>query len=288
MIMKKWIAYIGYISVVTMVFLYYLFPSDTMNAYLNHHVSRLWPQFQLVSSEVGPTLPPGLKLTLPVLYRGQQAIAGAQHVKLIPGLLSLFSAGKKVHIRGDAYEGAMSGTVVISGLDASPVLDLDLVFGGIKVGSIPIISSLVTHEVDGIAGGRFLFDNAENPAGQGSLDLTITDGSVALNPPLLGITQLNFNSIEGEAELSDRRIRISRFFVKGQEINLNATGTIVLREPFDTSALNISGQILPHPSFIRNLAGVVPAGMISEKSISGGGIPFRISGTVANPAFSLK
>ena len=288
MIMKKWIAYIGYITTVTMIFLYYLFPSHAVKTYINYHVSRAWPQLQLTASEAVPAFPPGLKLIRPVLYRDQQAIADAQYVKLMPGWLTLFSAEKIFHIRGDVYEGAVSGTVAISKLDTSPAIDLDLVFGGIKAGSIPIISALLSHDIDGIAAGRFFFNNVENPAGQGSLELTITDGSVALNPPFLGIAQLSFNSVEAQAELVDRRIRISSLTVKGQEVNLNATGTIVLREPFETSALNISGQILPHPSFIRNLAGMVPAGMISEKSISGGGIPFRISGTVSNPGFSLK
>lgn len=286
--MKKGIAYIAYISAVTLVFLYYLFPSNALKAYMNHHVSRLWPQFHLTAANVVPTVPPGLKLNFPVLYRNEQTLFGADHVKFIPGWLSVFSPEKTVRIRGAAYDGAINGTIAISGLDASPVIDLDLVFGGIKVGRMPVIASLITHEIDGIAAGRLFFANTESPSGKGRLELMITDGSVALNPPLLGIEQLSFNSIEGEAELADRRIRISRFNVKGREVDVNATGTIILRDPIDTSVVNMSGQLLPHPSFIRHLAGILPAALISEKTISGGGIPFRVSGTIAQPSFALK
>lgn len=286
--MKKWIATIVYISAVTLFFFYYLFPSDTVRAYMNHHVTRLWPQFQLVANKVVPTVPPGLKLNMPLLYRNDQVLFGADHLKLVPGWLSLFSPQKKIGISGAAYDGAINGTIAIAGLDASPVIDLDLAFGGINISRIQGIASLITHEIDGIAGGRFFFANTEFPSGQGRLELVITDGAVALNPPLLGIEKLSFTSIEGEAELSDRRIRISRFDAKGREVNVNATGTLILRDPLDASAVNISGQILPHPSFIRDLAGMVPASLLSEKNMSGGGIPFRVSGTIANPNFILK
>ena len=136
-----------------------------------------------------------------------------------------------------------------------------------------------------------VIDGLETPAVQLRLDSALGNGKRAMvfagrlhDPESLEHLQ----DLRLRVELIDRRIRISRLSVKGQEVNGNATGTIVLREPFDASALNISGQILPHPSFIRDLAGMIPAGMISEKTISGGGIPFRISGTLANPAFSLK
>ncbi len=286
--MKKRIAYIAYISVVTLVFLYYLFPSDALKAYMNHHVSRLWPQFHLTAANVVLTAPPGLRLNSPVLYFNEQTLFDADHVKFIPSWLSLLSPEKTVRIRGAAYDGAINGAIAVSGLDASPVIDLDLVFGGIKVERMPVIDLLIPHEIDGVAGGRFFFANTESPSGQGSLELVITDGSVALNPPLLGIERLRFNSMEGEAELADRRIRISRLNVKGREVDVNATGTIILRDPIDASVVNISGQLLPHPSFIRDLAGILPAGLISEKTISGGGIPFRVSGTIVEPRFSLK
>jgi type II secretion system protein N len=286
--MKKTFAYILYIVTVTLIFLYYLFPSAAVKTYMSHHVSLLWPQFQLTAEKIVPTAPPGLKLELPVLSRNQKVIAGADYLKVIPAWLSLFSAEKKILIRGNAYDGALSGTVLLSELNTAPVLDLDMVFGGIQIGRIPGISAFITHEIKGEAAGKILYSGVGSPAGQGRLEITATDCLLSLNPPFLEVQELSFNSIDAEAELVDRRIRISRFNVKGREVNLNATGTIVLRDPIDTSALNIEGRILPHPSFIRHLSDKVPAGLISEKTISGGGIPFRISGTVAHPGFSLQ
>lgn len=286
--MKKTFAYITYVIAVTMVFLYYLFPSDALETYMAHHVSRLWPAFQVKTGTITPSLPPGLKVDHPVLYRDQQAIADADWLKFVPAWLTLFSAEKEVRIRGGAYEGALTGRILLSGLDASPAVDLDLVFGGIQVDQIPSISAFITHTITGEAAGKLRFNNLESHSGNGKLEITVTDSSLSLNPPVLEIRELNFNSIDLEADLADGRVRISRFDVKGREANITASGTIVLREPLDASAVNISGKILPHPSFIRNLSGMVPSGLITERSISSGGIPFRISGTVVQPGFSLR
>jgi type II secretion system protein N len=286
--MKKTVAYIIYTLAATMIFLYYLFPSDALENYMAYHVSRLWPPLQIETGQMSPSLPPGLKVDNPVIYRERQAIAGADWIKLMPAWVSLFSNQKEVRFRGGAYQGGFTGTAAFSESGASSVSDLELVFGGIQIGQIPGISALVPHGVTGDVSGKVHLGNIGSPSGQGSMEMTIIDGLLSLNPPVLEIRELSFKSIELTADLADGRIRITRFDVNGQQVNINASGTIVLREPLDASAVNISGKILPHPSFIRNLSGVVPPGLISERTISSGGIPFRISGTMANPGFSLR
>jgi type II secretion system protein N len=286
--MKKTIAYIIYFLAATMVFLYSLFPSDALEKYMAYHVSRLWPPLQVKTEKIAPSLPPGLKVDNPVIYRERQAIAGADWVKLMPGWVSLFSHQKEIRFRGGAYQGGFAGTAALSGSDGSSVSGLDLVFGGIQIGRIPGISALLPHDVTGDVSGKVHLDNIGSPSGQGSMEMTIADGLLSLNPPVLEIRELNFNTVELTADLAEGRIRITRLDVNGQQVNVNASGTVVLREPLDASAVNISGKILPHPSFIRDLSGVLPPGLISERTISSGGIPFRISGTIANPGFSLR
>ena len=79
--MKKWIALTGYIIVVTFIFLYYLFPTEAVTAYINYRLSDFFAgSFILTVAQMRPSFPPGLKLHLSCCDRKDKEFIRADQV----------------------------------------------------------------------------------------------------------------------------------------------------------------------------------------------------------------
>ncbi len=127
--MKKRIVYPGYIIIVTVFFLYYLFPGDAVTAYINYQINSMSPEIQLSIKELKPAFPPGMKLIAPDLLRQNQPIIGADFLDIRPSYLSLFKNDKTVFINGDIYDGMLDSSISVANISSNPEYDFDLTFG---------------------------------------------------------------------------------------------------------------------------------------------------------------
>jgi len=59
---KKSIFYTIYIIAITGIFLYFLFPSDTLKTYLAYRLSQGNPDVTITIDRVSPVIPPGINL----------------------------------------------------------------------------------------------------------------------------------------------------------------------------------------------------------------------------------
>jgi hypothetical protein len=60
---------------------------------------------------------------------------------------------------------------------------------------------------------------------------------------------------------------------------------INLRNPSENSILNLSGTLRPHPSLIAKMGSM--ASLLFQKK-QGSEFPFKNTGTIGNPKFSLR
>jgi type II secretion system protein N len=106
---KKWIAYTIYGILITVIFLYVRFPSDSAVDYLKSTVERSNPNVVLLIDSVKLCLPPGIKLSnIEVSFRDRpDLILRADVLKLRPALTSLLSGKLSLLLYADAYEGSM-------------------------------------------------------------------------------------------------------------------------------------------------------------------------------------
>ncbi|MCU0599617.1 MAG: type II secretion system protein GspN [Desulfobacterales bacterium] len=283
--MKKWVAFTGYIIFATLIFLYYLFPTDALIGYLNYKLSDSIPGFHFTADRIRPSFPPGLKLEAPVLMRKEKELIKIDHLYVRPRYLTIFSQTKAFLFDAVLKTGSIAGTVEAT-LD-KPALSIDLLFEQLELGAISALQEITPHGISGVLNGKLNYTH-HPPYGSGRVEFVISSGVVDFKPVFFGVEQLKLDTINMNAELADQTLTIESFEVKGRELNGKATGTANLRNPLILSALNISGLVTPTPLLMKSLEEIFPISAMIENNESTGGIPFNISGTIENPGFSLR
>jgi type II secretion system protein N len=286
--MKKRIVYPGYIIIVTVFFLYYLFPGDAVTAYINYQINNMSPDVQLSIKDLKPSFPPGMKLVSPNLLNRNQPLIGAEFLDIRPSYLSLFKKDKTFFINGDIYDGMLDSSVSIANISADPEYDFDLTFDRIQISKIPIMKEYEAYQISGLIAGNLLYSNKEVKAGKGSAGFIITESAVKFTPALFGLDQLDFKTINADFDILNQRVTLKKLDVDSRDVSANATGSIILRNPIDKSTMSIQGEIKLHPSFLKQLGSVFPLELIPKQRSKTGGIPFRITGSIERPNFAFK
>jgi type II secretion system protein N len=286
--MKKKIVYAGYIIMVMVFFLYYLFPGDAVTAYINYQINHKSPGVQLSIMELKPSFPPGIKLLAPNLLHQNQSLIAADFLDVKPSYASLFSTDKIFFITGDISEGHLDSSVCVANITENPAFDINASFENIQISQIPAIKEFESYQISGIADGNIIYSNKEDPAGKGNAGIIVTDSTVRFVPALFGIDQLVFKTIDADFEIINQRVTLKKLNISSREISAHASGLIVLMNPMNKSTINIRGEIKPHPTFIKQLSNILPVDMIAKKKSKTGGIPFRITGSLDRPNFSFR
>ena len=286
--MKKRLAYTAYIVLVTVFFLYYLFPGDAVTSYINYEINKQSPEVQVSIKKLRPEFPPGIQLVGTDLMLRNQALVGADYLNIRPAYLSLFASEKSFVINGDMYDGKLSSAVRVSDMTKNPTFDIDAAFTGIRLDKVPSIQTLGTYRVSGVADGNIIYENTDTKGGKGNADITVTDSAVKFTPALFGIEQLTFNTVKAEFDIMNQRVTLKQLEVDSREVSGTASGTMIIRNPVTRSTINIRGELKPHPGFIKQLSNIIPMDMISRRQSKTGGIPFRITGSLERPNFNFR
>ena len=107
-ISKKSIFYTIYIIAITGIFLYFLFPSDTLKTYLAYRLSQGNPDVTVTIDRVSPAIPPGISLYNVGIAHQNKALVDLAKLKLMPAFLSLFSDKTTVTFKGYLNAGTIS------------------------------------------------------------------------------------------------------------------------------------------------------------------------------------
>jgi len=286
--MKKGLIYTAYIVFVTIFFLYYLFPGEALTKYINYQVSGISSDVKFSIQDIGPDFPPGIKIDVLEVNFQNQVFAGADVLQIFPSYLSLASPEKTFSFKGKTYQGSLNGTVSVSQTTSNNAIAIDAAFQDIQISDIPVVKKLESYQVKGLGQGTIVFNNKESSYGKGNADIKISDSSIKFNPSLFGVEQLSFSSVNAELEMENKLLKIKNLDFESKDLTGNVTGTISLRQPVDKSLINISGEIKPHPSFIKQMGSIFPIDLISNKKNQKGAIPFRVTGSFDRPNFSLR
>lgn len=288
---KKIALYALYTLVVTGVFLYYLFPSESVRAFVGYQVNRADPSLELTIESVTPTLPPGLTFRSALLFQRSEPVAAASRLKVTPALTTLFGPEIALGFKGEVYGGALTGNMVLDRTkqrSEPPVRALTANIVGLQVGRLHALRRVPGYDVSGTLNGAVSYrrtDDGEN----GDIRLALTDLTVRPETPLFNITDVTFNQVQAEAVLEPgRRLEIRQCTLAGPQVNGTLSGAIRVADDPGQSALDLTGTLKPHPGFLAEIGQGFPASLLLKNRSGGaGGISFRIRGTIQNPAFSL-
>jgi len=283
--------YALYTLVVTGVFLYYLFPSESVRAFVGYQVHRADPTLELTIESVSPTLPPGLTFRSALLFQRTEPVAAASRLKVTPALSTLFGPEIALGFKGEVYGGALKGDMVLDRTGQQPeppVRSLSASIVGLQVGQLHALRRVPGYDVSGTLNGAVSY-RMTDAGGKGDLRLALTDLSVRPETPLFNITDVTFNQVQAEAVLEPgRRLEIRQCSLAGPQVNGTLSGSIRVADDPAQSALDLTGTLKPHPGFLAEIGKGFPASLLFKNRSGGGGdISFRIRGTIQNPAFSL-
>lgn len=276
----KRIGYGIYIIAIALFFLYTLFPSEALTAYLAHQLSGGRPGLIVTIDKVKPVLPPGLKLR-PVRYaHNGQPLFELSQMSVWPQILSWFKKGTVYTIEGRAYGGRLSGEIGPFDTESGKALGMDASLSAFQIGSIPVISRMVPQKIKGRLGGQLKIDN------QGLLNaiLSVAKASVQLRVPMFGLKALSFETIDAELTYDGNRLALKECVFRGAEMNGTLSGSIRLDARSGMATLDLKGTASPHHAFLAKIENSLPAKMLRGKDKIG----FRLTGPIQNPAISFE
>ena len=208
------------------------------------------PQAAHIGAESTQTAPQDAKAKASAAAAAQKSAPGAgvrsaatiedAHVRL--SILRALFGTKRVSFGASAFGGELEG--VYSANDEATELELEIVKVGVS--DMPLLAEAVGLPMTGALTGNILLNMPEQKVSKadGSItfkiaDLTVGDGkakilnTIAL--PKVAVGEVNF-----DAEVREGVVTVKQFGARGKDLELEAEGRIRLREPFETSLMEMT------------------------------------------------
>jgi len=281
------LSYIAYIVGITLIFLYFLFPSDTVKDYVVYRLRGANPEIDISIERVSPVMPPGIKLHAVGISRGNQALFDFESVKITPGLLSFFSSRKTARFTGRVSAGNVLGRVEINSLNDQGMEKIDGTISGVRVQGIPALQHLTPHKISGSLDGEFQITRS-GPNRSMTGQLSLSDCRIDFDRPIIGQPSMGFKNIAANLVLNRGNLVIKKCQARGSDLDAEISGTIALNGNSRREALNLNGSVMPHHGFLAKIENSIPAELLRQKISDGEAISFKIGGTVNSPQFRLN
>jgi type II secretion system protein N len=286
-ISKKSLLYTVYIIAITGFFLYYLFPSDTLKTYLAYRLSQGNPDITVTIDHVSPVIPPGIKLHDVGIIHQNEVLVDLDNLKIMPGILSLFSDKSTVNFKGRVNVGTFIGRAEINDNAGSQEVKCDGTITGIQVQGIPALQRLPAEKIAGVLNGNFTYANTgPNRSLEGKL--TLSQFRIELNETVFNLKSLEFRDIDADLMLKNDTLTIKNTIAKGNQLDADLTGTIVLTGKTGQNALDLIVSVTPHHLLLAKIAKSLPMDLLRKKKAGNAAISFNIDGTLDEPRFSLN
>jgi type II secretion system protein N len=283
-ISNKTVLYTIYIIGITGFFLYYLFPSDTLKSYLSYRLSQVSPDTKVIIDRVSPAIPPGISLHNVGIAHRDEPLVDLDNIKLMPGILSLFSDKTTVNFKGHLNGGTFKGRAHIDDDSGRQEVSGDGRISGIQVQGIPALDRLPADEISGMLNGNFTFVNAgPNQTVEGKLSLS--QSRIMLNKAVFNLRSLEFRDINADVILENNTLTIKQTSARGNQLDADLSGTIALS---GKNALDLDVSVKPHHLLLAKIEKTLPLDLLRKKNAGDSAISFIIDGTFDEPGFSLN
>jgi type II secretion system protein N len=288
---KKKLLYISYIIVAFIFFLYILFPSDAVKKLIEHRLSGINPDLSISIDNINPVFPPGVRLNTVSFYYIRDLLLDAETIKIVPGILSVFSPETAFSFKGTAYDGIINGRAEIGGNTGNIKIDADL--SGIQIKDIPAIKIPAGGEkekytISGILDGKVTYSIKKGSDRIMGAKLGVTDCRIKLKEPVFNHDNFIFSKIEADSAMIKKRLQIKRCTMEGDKINASLSGSVFTKKNLGSSVLNLNGQITLKPLFFEKMNKNLLTSVFPKKMSGNSSFTYKIGGTFDNPEFTLK
>lgn len=261
---RKTLWYTLYGVLITIVFLYVLFPAEIVKTRLEDAVNS--SGFHLKTGALRSSIPLGLKMKNVTLSSSASPDIYFQgdvlDVQFNP--LSFFRQKKSISLSGKAYGGNVSGRFGLASFSkVYPPQEGNLTIQDIDLGKYAYIKKLLGRDITGKASGNWTYNKSADRGSSGSIHLHINRGTSSFAEPFLGLSRIDFNHGEIKATLENGRVKLEKMEFFGSQLDFLLNGEIMLADDFRNSSLNLSGEMI-----------------IADKKVK---MKINIGGTLANP-----
>ena len=272
-----------YLLGLTIFFIFTLFPGEAVREAVERRGENIHPDFEIKIS--GARLSPFLWLVLKdgTLNYKSAPLLQAEYFKARPTLSTIWGQSG-VSFKAPILEGSIRGKCRHQ---KDQGLSLAAGVKKINIGKWLSVQKLWPYEITGIISGRTALENVGQNA-QGEASFSLSEARLTLPDPLLGISHLDFASVETSLTLEKGRVTLTEFNFKGPQVSGEFTGKIIIRQPYEKSSLDLKGFLKPQADFMAELGKSVPVELFIKKSPDEKGFGIKISGTMADPKLSLN
>jgi type II secretion system protein N len=284
------LGYTLYVVLVTLALLYYLFPAQAVEEFVDNSVSRINPELGFKAETIGPWIPAGLRINAGRIYLKDTpvpAVFEADSMYIGPRILKLVRGEYSIDLSGTAYRGDIKGFFHIKEEDGE-TYESELSFKNFDLAEYAFLAEKLKHRVIGKFSGDIDYaKDSANAGGNGKADLRLTDGQLQFEAPIFGIGSIDLQNIDLELELRNREITIVKAELSGSEVKASVTGSIQLQSDLKLSQLNLKGTLEPLAAFYKNYPEIRELLKSMKKRVKRGQYFFAITGTLGEPRFRL-
>lgn len=286
-ISKNRIYFGAYFIVITVFFLYYLFPSESVRDYCVYRLSQISPDMRINAKSIKLAFPPAFRLYQVDLYYLEQALGSIDNIKINPDLLSLFGKDTALSFSGNAYAGQFSGTAEIASNSPAHQVLIDTTFSGIQVKDIDALEMVADYQISGMLTGELAYkSDSRNQTLRGNF--TLSNGSVNFSIPLLSQGSLTFKDLAADVLMNNQTLTIQRCRIQGDQMDASISGTIIYNLQTGKRALDLSGTLNLHHVVLAKLKNSFPVNLLKGGKSGNQGFAFKIKGTLDTPEFSFN
>jgi type II secretion system protein N len=243
---KRVLWYILYGIVVTAAFLYLLFPADIVKNSLEAAADS--QNISLQAASLRPSWPLGIilkNLSVSSADRKDVFFQG-EILDLQVNILSLLQKNSSIGVSGKAYGGSFNGRIdFVSFSKVYPPVEAKLSFQNMDLGKYSLIRQEMGKTVAGKIKGSLFYNNTADASAKvnGGITLFLTKGSYQLAEPFLGLTRIEIDRCEIQAQLKNGVLKLEKMEIYGSLINCSLKGDIILADDLQNSQLNLTGMI---------------------------------------------
>lgn len=263
-----------YVIVCLIIFIYIQFPYDMLKDRLEQTLSRVFTA-DVSLGHMSAHFPLGLAADSLDINGVPVATKLTFHPEFTPLFFGRFGIDIFAQLSAGTLDGFVETPVKGMGKTVELVLDAQDVdpaaFSELLPAHIQPKGIISGHAV--LAGPPDSIDKA-----QGTIAVVWKDGSIPLSVPALPIDALGFKSFEIDARMEKGMLTIDRAELNG-DISGTVKGAIRVRELFERSRLNLTGEVLL-PEGMKSLFGL-------KNDDASGGLKFSLRGTLGSPRFRI-
>lgn len=287
---KKWFWYTAYIILLTVFFLYILFPSGLFTDFIKLEAEKNIPGINVEIDKIRPSVMFGINISglkISSDENPETAIFNSEKTSISFSVIDLLKGRIKCRFKSAVKGGRISGFFSKKDKDN---IDALIEFKNINLDDKAFIHPVLNQRIEGALKGKVLFSgDPGNPVkGNTELFMELTRGRFKFKKTFFGINDIDVRGLDFSGEISNRKFLIKKLDLTGALMNGTASGSIDLAEDLLASRLNLKAEIEPSSALQHDNPDAGKALQLIENKKKDGKFFLIIGGTIDKPLPKFK